>query len=227
MTKSKKRVILMVAIAAAVAVTAGAVAYITKFFRIPRAAVKYETAMQIFTDQFDEINRRFGFSFETYTMSSDETSEIAELYGEAVLESGETLTLKFGTIGSVLSYTLFVDSGEWDTWEEAYQFVQQRDLKQYTRVYDLVSYLSDGMYGGNRLQKELIKQQKEIVSMFPDYHESTVGTSRSFPLSLYFSNVNSAYVSYDAYRSYDADEEEYTGKWMTTMVVGTCLYVQE
>lgn len=225
MTKSKKRVILIVAIAAAV--TAGAVAYITKFFRIPRAAVKYETAMQIFTDQFDEINRRFGFSFETCTLSSDETSEIAELYGEAVLESGETLTLKFGTIGSVLSYTLFVDSGEWDTWEEAYQFVQQRDLKQYTRVYDLVSYLSDGMYGGNRLQKELIKQQKEIVSMFPDYHESTVGTSRSFPLSLYFSNVNSAYVSYDAYRSYDADEEEYTGKWMTTMVVGTCLYVRE
>ena len=48
MTKSKKRVILMVAIAAAVAVAAGAVAYITKFFRIPRAAVKYETAMQIF-----------------------------------------------------------------------------------------------------------------------------------------------------------------------------------
>lgn len=223
MTKFKKRVILMVAIAAAVAVTAGAVAYIVRFFRFPRVAVRDETAMQIFADQFDEINRRFDFSFETHTRSADET----ELYGEAVLESGETLTLKFDTIGSVLSYTLFVDSGEWDTWEEAYQFVQQRDLKQYARVYDLVSYLSDGMYGGNRLQKELVKQQEKIVSMFPDYHESTVGTSRSFPLSLYFSNVNSAYVSYDAYRRYDADKEEYTGKWMTTMVVGTCLYVRE
>ena len=221
MTKSKKRVILMVAIAAAVAVTAGAVAYITKFFRIPRAAVKYETAMQIFTDQFDEINRRFGFSFETYTLSSDETSEIAELYGEAVLESGETLTLKFGTIGSVLSYTLFVDSGEWDTWEEAYQFVQQRDLKQYTRVYDLVSYLSDGMYGGNRLQKELIKQQKEIVSMFPDHHEIAVPSSRTIPLSLYFPNVNNVYMSYDAY------ENEYTGKWTTSMRIDIGLYVQE
>ena len=221
MTKSKKRVILIMAIAAAVAVTAGAVAYIVRFFRFPCVAVKYETAMQIFTDQFDEINRRFGFSFETYTMSSDETSEIAELYGETVLESGETLTLKFDTIGSVLSYTLFVDSGEWDTWEEAYQFVQQRDLKQYTRVYDLVSYLSDGMYGGNRLQKELIKRQKEMISMFPDHHENTVRTSHSFPLSLFFPNVNSAYVSYSAI------EDEYTGKWMTTMVVGTCLYVRE
>ena len=219
MTKPKKRLILIVAVVLALAVAAGSVAYTMKYFRYPRVAVKGETAMQIFTDCFEEANRRFGFSFEPYNPLED-SPELSVLCGETTLETGEILSLEFSTISIFLDCTVVVHDRTWDTWEEAYAFLQQRDLEQYTQVYDLVSYLSDGLYTGNSFKKTLGKMQKKIVQTFPENHEITVSEDSTNYLSLYFPNVNSAYAWYEVWQ----DEE--TGKWTASFGVGTGLYAE-
>ena len=196
----------------------GAVLYTVKFFCVPRAALSREAALQIFNDQFDEVERRFGFSFERYT-TWEGTETAAELCGDAVLETGETMTLQFGMIGSYLTFDVYVQGDWWDTWEEADRFVQQRDLEQYARVFDMVSYLGDGLYGGDRMKKTLTKLQEEVAAQFPERHEGTVSAHRSIPLSIFFPKMG-------AYLYYDADEHEETGKWTTLMGVGMMLYAR-